>query len=374
MKAILIFSIFISSQVIPQPMALANGDNSCPPRVAEKLLTNHLPEIEPAAVQELLSLQLEGSDILAQIKSLRRLDEMQREIKRAWQSRLVEIIYPRPIPATPKELHPLDKFIGRADDFFALPENEQQAYFQKYPDFYDAYQKSGAKFILALRSKHSLLTRELESKLKQDPKKRQKIIDDVASGKTRIEDESLDALFGIRFDEVERTVIPSDYPGQIIWHSPTRGSFLTPYEYISLLYHQIALTESDVVYDLGAGYGRVLFYGAHLHPKTTFKGVELVVERAVEIERLSTVSKLKNIHVINKSVLDVDLSDGSVFYFFNPFPPIMDQVVKKLEIIGTQRKIRIASLGNSTPHFERASWLKKINTRGPITIFESFPK
>ncbi len=195
-------------------------------------------------------------------------------------------------------------------------------------------------------------------------------------------DVEMDDMFGIRFFEVEPQVDPDEYPDEQTWKSkfpgvpPTRAGWQTSYKYALELFAYLPLQPSDVFYDLGAGFGRIVLTGAAHYPNAKFKAVELVSVRAKEIERVAAAWDMKNLEVINKNVLDVDFSDGTVFYLFYPFPKLMDEVISRLKKIGMKKRIRIATMGFQASWKEQKDWLRPIyNENGyNLIIYESVPR
>ena len=155
----------------------------------------------------------------------------------------------------------------------------------------------------------------------------------------------------------------------------------TPYSTIREFLRIIKPSKDDIVYDLGSGYGRIIFYGALTTP-AFYKGVEILPERIASCNKIRTKLKLKNAEFISRNVLEDDFKDGSVFFLFNPFyMETLEKVGEKLKKIARTKKITIASWGGtSDEYFEEQHWLKPIypeeelfyNTR--LRIFTSTRK
>ncbi len=95
----------------------------------------------------------------------------------------------------------------------------------------------------------------------------------------------------------------------------------------------LELKEGSVVYDLGCGDGKILFYLAKNNPNVKYIGVENAPFPALVASFLSYWNrKVNNINVeiIKKDFFEVDLSNAThiVTYLF---PNIMDDVLPKLE-------------------------------------------
>jgi len=178
-----------------------------------------------------------------------------------------------------------------------------------------------------------------------------------------IDDETVDQLFGIEYDEIEDSIPIYKYEKSICRKWPKQNT-QSSFEKIRRTYANLALGDGATVYDLGCGHGRVLLYGASLFPQIRFKGVELVSERVKAIQQAARNAKLTNVELINENVLNVDLSDGTVFYFFNPFPAIMKIILHRLYQVALKTKIAIVTSGRTTRDVACIPWLKVIKKFG----------
>jgi len=134
----------------------------------------------------------------------------------------------------------------------------------------------------------------------------------------------------------------------------------TPYEFIRDFLHAVRIKPEDVLYDLGSGYGRVPLYAALTSKNGQYKGVEIVPERVQISQKAAQFFQLKNVSFINSHILDSDISDGTIFFLFNPFTwQTLEKVGKKFKQIASHKKIRIITWGGSSvAYLERQSWLK----------------
>jgi len=93
-----------------------------------------------------------------------------------------------------------------------------------------------------------------------------------------------------------------------------------PYRKLKEIIDDLNLTERDIFVDLGAGKGRVICVAAMKGIKKVI-GVEMdkrLVDIAREnIRRLS--SECKPIAVVHADVVNFDVSEGTVFFMFDPF-------------------------------------------------------
>src|SRR5262245_59750810 len=98
-----------------------------------------------------------------------------------------------------------------------------------------------------------------------------------------LNDRRIDRLLGLRATDVDRRLVL----GELLRREGSEQFDYcgTPYDIIRQVIAWAALTPDDVFYDLGAGFGRVLLYGA-LTSDAQFRGIEVVRERVLEINRV----------------------------------------------------------------------------------------
>lgn len=96
----------------------------------------------------------------------------------------------------------------------------------------------------------------------------------------------------------------------------------TPLEGMVLVIKSLKLSKKDVFYDLGSGRG-IFTNLVGLTTKCQVRGIEFSKKRATDSRKLSKLFGVDNVRTINANVLDVDFSDGTVFYMFNPFGHIL---------------------------------------------------
>ena len=147
----------------------------------------------------------------------------------------------------------------------------------------------------------------------------------------------------------------------------------TPVRHILHLIAASALSESDVLVDLGAGLGHVVLLVSML---TGARGVGIEVESAyVRSARASARSLgLSRVTFLQQDAREADLSSGSVFYLYSPFTgTILTDVLERLRREGAARPIRICALGPCTLDMAKEHWLKasKPPDMERITVFES---
>lgn len=132
----------------------------------------------------------------------------------------------------------------------------------------------------------------------------------------------------------------------------------TPYEYMRWFLHILDPQEDDVVYDLGSGYGRVVIYGALTTP-AQYKGIEIVPERVDLARNVKQRLGIPNASFISASVTECDISDGTIFFLFNPFlEHTFNHTLKRLEKLAQEKRIRIVTWGGGrTDGFSLQPWL-----------------
>lgn len=181
-------------------------------------------------------------------------------------------------------------------------------------------------------------------------------------------------ILGIVFDRKSRNAL---YKGEQCLYQGTR--------YLSLIHFISDLKEISEKYnkkferlkivDIGSGYGRVLvFLGLTFSGQVV--GIEIVNER---VKHSQSVIKGLNmddkVTVCGGSILDPqfdeNISDGDVFFFFNPLSKkTMNIFVKKLRELSLRKQIFIFSFGpSSLLYFNHVKWLELIKSRHMLHRF-----
>lgn len=134
--------------------------------------------------------------------------------------------------------------------------------------------------------------------------------------------------------------------------------------------------QSDVVYDLGCGYGRQSLYGA-LTTDSMYKGIEIVARRLQAPQKAKDKFSIGNVSFISSDVLQQDISDGTIFYLFNPFSnQTLTTVLSNLFIVAQTKTINVASVAIWDNPSDAPGWLTPIyvnnkNKYRPIQIYKS---
>jgi hypothetical protein len=152
----------------------------------------------------------------------------------------------------------------------------------------------------------------------------------------------LDRVLGLepqawRSEAEEDTHLARRYPGESTVAVPT------PYPLCRGLFQALAPTDEDVFVDLGCGAGRVVLYGAITTP-ATFRGVELVEERAAMARHAAERLGLERVTIVCGDARDEDLALGTMFYAFRPFSVETDEEVRLvLHAQARRRTITVAT-------------------------------
>ena len=186
------------------------------------------------------------------------------------------------------------------------------------------------------------------------------LIDSYHAHKLTLTDSEIDQLLGISPETIEGDIDRFKlYRRYGIEQYIYEG---TPYTYIRYFLHHLKPAHSDVIYDLGSGYGRVVLYGALTTPVQCV-GIEIVPERVREANEAAQSLALSRATFIRHNVLEYDYSDGTIFFLFNPCSrPTLQKVTEKLQRISQRKSIRVIGWGgNINEHFANQDWLQDIS-------------
>ncbi len=188
----------------------------------------------------------------------------------------------------------------------------------------------------------------------------------------------------------ESTAAPAAGSGREWWRGPTTdlARHSDNNHYVSIDYWNIRKMvrilkpgPDDVVYDIGAGMGRVVCILARL-PLRRCVGVELfepLCQKARKnAERLR--GRKSRIDIICADATTADMADGTIYFLFNPFGPetlsdTMENIRRSVAI--NPRSVRIAYYNSYHDLvLERAGWLRRVhhyNSFGgsPVSIWQS---
>lgn len=188
-------------------------------------------------------------------------------------------------------------------------------------------------------------------------------VEDMFAGKVaQLPDQEMDDLLGICAEETESELYESGLSSDYL-----QERFLyegTPYILLRSLFHELSLSADDILFDLGSGYGRVVFY-AGIVTRAQIIGVEIVPERIASSLSLRNTLRLERVDFIRANVLEYEYSRGTVFFLFNPFTKdTLHKVAQTLEHIANQKHIRIVSVAECAHFFDTLPWLHTTYTDG----------
>lgn len=119
-----------------------------------------------------------------------------------------------------------------------------------------------------------------------------------------------------------------------------------------------ALTERDVLIDLGSGLGHVPLL-ASICAGVRSIGIELESAYVNCARRCAQALNLNNVMFLQQDARVADLSSGTVFYLYTPFTgTILRSVLDSLRREAARREIRICSFGPCTAVIAQEQWLE----------------
>ena len=174
-------------------------------------------------------------------------------------------------------------------------------------------------------------------------------------------DAFFDQLVGIDRD---RAPYEKGYQRDMVFYQPT------PVHLVLEMVDALKPTHHDVIYDLGAGYGRVCLLISLLTQVQT-RGVEYFESYITYTrQRAAVVGREAQALFIEGDVRDVDLSDGTIFYLFNHFGgETLRAVMDRLKQIATTRTITVCSLGMCSGVIAKEPWLIQREDSGDSTMY-----
>jgi hypothetical protein len=164
-------------------------------------------------------------------------------------------------------------------------------------------------------------------------------------------------------DELLSGVLEFQAPGaRVVELAPEMVAYQpTPARHIFDLISRTALTERDVLVDLGSGLGHVPLL-ASICTKASCIGIELekvyVDSARLAAEKLN----LANVTFIQQDARAADLSRGTVFYLYTPFSgSILRAVLDLLRHEAAKREIRVCTFGLCTLTIAKEPWLRSLD-------------
>jgi hypothetical protein len=156
-------------------------------------------------------------------------------------------------------------------------------------------------------------------------------------------------------------------PNEMVFYQPT------PARHIFDLIRRTALTETDVLVDLGSGLGHVPLV-ASICTNARSIGIELEAAYVDCARQSAQALNLHKVMFLQQDARAADLSSGTVFYLYTPFiGTILRTVLDSLRQEATSRKIRVCTFGPCTAIIAKEQWLEALepSEAQQITIFAS---
>ena len=162
----------------------------------------------------------------------------------------------------------------------------------------------------------------------------------------------LDELIGgiLQFERPDATGV--ELSPEMVPYQPT------PARHIFDLLRRTALSERDVLIDLGSGLGHVPLL-ASICTNARSIGVELEASYIECARRSAMALNLNNIKFVQQDARTADLSDGTVFYLYTPFTgAILRAVLDSLKRQASNRRIRVCAYGSIAFTIGEEKWLE----------------
>lgn len=145
------------------------------------------------------------------------------------------------------------------------------------------------------------------------------------------------------------------------WYPDATGYQPTPYGALPAILPNV--NSDDIFIDLGCGKGRVLWFLATRRKLKRIVGIEIVPE-LVQIARknMAKCGLLTPVSVVEGDASEVDLSEGTVYFLFNPFgEKTLRKVLENIRnsLLAHPRSIRILYCNPELAHvLDIAAWLR----------------
>jgi Histone methylation protein DOT1 len=162
---------------------------------------------------------------------------------------------------------------------------------------------------------------------------------------------------------------PTHPPDGMVFYQPT------PARHIFHLFRLTALSESDVLIDLGSGLGHVPLL-ASICTGARSIGVEREGAYIASAQRCVQDLHLDRVSFLQQDAREADLSQGTVFYLYTPFTgAILAEGLRQLQRQSESRPIRVCTFGPCTETIVKEKWLVASTepNRDHVTVFCSHP-
>jgi len=158
----------------------------------------------------------------------------------------------------------------------------------------------------------------------------------------------------LQFDEPDAEV--AELAAEMVFYQPT------PARHILDLLGRLALTERDVLVDIGSGLGHVPLL-ASIRWGARSVGIELLAAYVDCARRSARALNLTNVTFVQQDARSADYSSGTVFYLYTPFiGTILRAVLDSLRREASGREIRVCTYGPCTSTVAEEPWLEVVGT------------
>lgn len=175
-----------------------------------------------------------------------------------------------------------------------------------------------------------------------------------------------DLIAGVlQFEEPEKTSVKPS--GEMVFYQPT------PARHVFDFLKRAALTETDVLVDIGSGLGHVAIL-ASIWTRARSIGVELEPAYVACARQVVDALNLKRVEFIEEDARAVNYSGGTVFYLYTPFTGTMLRAaLDRLRREANARDIRVCTFGPCSPIIAAEDWLDPTgeSRTNRISIFRS---
>jgi len=139
-------------------------------------------------------------------------------------------------------------------------------------------------------------------------------------------------------------------------HLGANDVYHTKYCVMPLIFKFIRISKGDVLVDVGCGKGRIINYWLSKNFKNKIIGLELDPEVAKQTAK--QFSKWKNVSIIEGDAISNLPSEGTIFYFYNPFTEkIVEQFEEVLSVMFIDKPIKIIYYNPKSIHiFCNSKW------------------
>jgi Methyltransferase domain len=170
-----------------------------------------------------------------------------------------------------------------------------------------------------------------------------------------------DLMIGVlQFEEPETTMIQPT--PEMVFYQPT------PARHIFDLLDRTALTQNDVLVDIGSGLGHVPIL-ASICTNAHCIGIEIEPAYVRSAQRAAESLQLSRVHFVQHDARSADFNSGTAFYLYTPFTgTILRTALDRLREQARSRPIRVCTFGPCTPIVGAEDWLEAIGPLRPDRI------